>query len=888
MLRIQRSKISSTHIKTRKGRLESKSQALLLYFQEVTHKAVREYGEVTRISCTVRKYKLFLRIIPFSHNMKDNLYITGEVNRIIVLAREEAERLGNESILPDHIFLAILRDGNNRAYWILKSFNIKLTAIKKELDDIHKVVPSPAYNEDIPLPASVEAQNILGKMISEAKKDNAGRVDSYHLLCAILYNGTGHIGEILQKHGIGIDDIINNARRKEDNPFNERIQERETGKESRTRSLLYDFGTDLTLKAEKGELDPIIGRDEEIERLIQILGRRKKNNPLLIGDAGVGKSAIVEGLAERITDRRVPENFLYKRVISLDLPSIIAGTKFRGEFEERLKNIIDELSERNDIILFIDEIHTIVGAGSASGSMDAANMLKPALANGSIQCIGATTTEKFRKSLEKDAALERRFQKVTIEQTDYDSTLKILYGIKDRYQEYHGVYYDDQAISACITLTERYVNGRSLPDKAIDAMDESGSMLHLLNSGGDPKTLKSYRRLAEIKTAKQKAAQEGSFIEAAELFLQEQKINRQISSRNRTGYGFKEKPRVTKDLVAKVVAEMSGVPVEKIAESEAEKLSTLADRIKKRIVGQDEAVESVVDAIKRNRSGIRAPERPIGTFIFFGPTGVGKTELAKTVAEELFGSKNSLIRIDMGEFSEKFTSSRLIGAPPGYVGYDAGGELSEKVRKRPYSVVLLDEIEKAHPDIFNMLLQVMDEGRLTDSNGRNIDFRNCIIIMTSNAGSREMQEYGEGMGYAVAKGREQDMARKNIAEKVIKHIFPPEFLNRIDDQIHFNSLTRDDILKIVNIELSGLKKRVKEAGFVLAISEGAKDQIAKEGYSSKYGARPLKRAIQRLVETPVADAIINLRPTHCDSALKTINIRLSRKSGSEQKLEIEY
>lgn len=816
--------------------------------------------------------------------MKENMYIMKEVNRIIVLAREEAERLGNESIRPDHLFLAILRDGNNRAYRILKSLNVNTKEIKQELDDLYRE-PGATYNEDIPLPASVEAQNVLGRMMNEAKNDKSDKVDSYHLLCAIIKNGNGHIVEILEKRGVSLFDISMNARLEEtpEHQMPETDRKNDVKRHDR-QSLLEEFGTDLTSEAEKGNLDPIIGRNEEIERVIQILGRRKKNNPLLIGDAGVGKSAIVEGLAERIVGNMVPKNLLGKKLISLDLPSIVAGTKFRGEFEERLKAIINEITRRHDIIVFIDEIHTLVGAGSASGSMDAANMLKPALARGEIQCIGATTTEEFRRNIEKDAALERRFQKISVSPTDYDQTMCILHGIKERYEEYHGVTYEENALSACIRLTERYVNGRALPDKAIDALDEAGSMLHLTVTGGDSKTMKLYNRLSEIKNEKQKAAKNGDFIKAAEFFRKEKNMNRRISED--TGAESNHRPSVNEDHIAAVVASMSGVPVEKVTENEAEKLSVLGMRLKKRIIGQDEAIDRVVSAIKRNRAGLKDPDRPIGAFIFFGPTGVGKTELAKALAEELFGSQDNLVRIDMGEFSEKFTSSRLIGAPPGYVGYDNGGEMSEKVRKHPYSVVLLDEIEKAHPDIFNMLLKVMDEGRMTDSNGRNIDFRNCIIIMTSNAGSREVQEFGAGVGYLNTENMSASKG-KSITERMIKNIFPPEFLNRIDEQIHFNPLTKQDILKIINLELAKLKKRAKDNGYLIEISDGAKEFIAEKGYDPKYGARPLKRAIQSFVENPVADEIIHRAAIPEYNKIRNrITVRLTRGTTANKTLEI--
>ena len=825
--------------------------------------------------------------------MRNNIHIATEVNRIILIAGEEAERLGNNCVMPDHLFLAILRDGNSKAYKVLEKLGAAIKDIKQDIDKANRNMETSSGNAEIPLPVSVETQNVLGAMVSLARKEDTENVDSLHLLRAIIENGQGIADKVLKNHGINLtrslDEIMQRKQTQapmhDDNRPARRTSQDYTEEHtaSPSESIIGQFGTDLTAEAAKGNLDPVIGRNNEIDRIIQILGRRKKNNPILVGDAGVGKSAIVEGLASRIAGHKVPSVLAFKRIVSLNLASVVAGTKYRGEFEERLKTIINELSKDRNTIVFIDEIHTIVGAGNASGSMDAANMLKPALSKGEIQCIGATTAEEFRKTIEKDPALERRFQKVNVEQTDYDETLRILYGIRQKYEDFHKVIYDDSALAACIKLTDRYINGRSLPDKAIDAMDEAGAWMHLSSEKQDNKANKLYNRLSSARAEKQAAVKDGQFVKAASLFRKEKELNRQLDRYYESTSLPEEKPHVTKDDIAKIVARMSGIPIEKIAETEAEKLTSLSNRIKSRIIGQDMAVNSVVNAIKRSRSGLKNPERPIGTFIFFGPTGVGKTALAKAVAEELFGSPDSLIRMDMGEFSEKFTSSRLVGAPPGYVGYDNGGELSEKVKKHPYSVILLDEIEKAHPDIYNMLLQIMDEGRLTDSNGRNVDFRNCIIIMTSNAGSREIQGYGNGLGFAGT--LEAEKGKRNAAEKAIGNIFPPEFLNRVDEQIHFHGLTKDNILKILNNELAKLKKRTKEIGYDLEISQGAKEFVAEKGYDSRFGARYLNRTIGRLIEDPLADELLSRAAQPSETSNKKITIRLAR-SKNEKKLEI--
>ncbi len=620
--------------------------------------------------------------------------------------------------------------------------------------------------------------------------------------------------------------------------------------------VLNKFGYDITQAAEEGKLDPVVGRDHEIERLIQILSRRKKNNPVLIGEPGVGKSAIVEGLALRIKQRKVSRLLFDKRVISLDMAAVVAGTKYRGQFEERIKAILDELKKNKDIILFIDELHNIVGAGSSTGTMDAANLLKPALARGDLQCIGATTLDEYRKSIEKDGALERRFQKVIVEQTSPEETLQILQNIKANYENHHNVTFTDAALAACVKLTQRYVSDRSFPDKAIDALDEAGARVHMANVNAPQSLIALEEKISETTTLKLKAAQAQQFEEAAkyrdeihqmETALVKQKQDWEIELRN-------HREIVDADKIAEVVAMMTGVPVQRIAQSESARLLDMKAELQRDIVGQDEAIAKIVKAIQRNRVGLKDPNRPIGTFMFLGPTGVGKTHLAKKLAEFLFDSKDALIRVDMSEYMEKFTVSRLTGAPPGYVGYEEGGQLTEKVRRRPYSVILLDEIEKAHPDVFNMLLQVMDEGRLTDSLGRYVDFKNTIIIMTSNIGTRQLKDFGKGIGFDT--GRDMKEHSRSVIQKALNKAFAPEFLNRVDDIVMFNSLEKDDLFKIIDIELRGFIKRVSDLGYELTITDEAKNFIVEKGYDRQYGARPLKRAIQQYIEDDLAEMML--------------------------------
>ncbi len=750
--------------------------------------------------------------------------ISEELHAIISYARQEAMRTGSYGIAPDHLFLGILRHGSGVACDALKALNANLGEFKQYIDSrifTNEVIP---YSDINRITFSRKAQNVLSITILEASRAESHVASSQHLLLALLHEMSGYGASYLKDNGIDygclisylrINDLLTEDNVSSDESDEEREEQMEYGEsegnESRTgsqqkqngKSALTEFGYDLTQAAKDGKLDPVVGREAEMERVIQILGRRKKNNPMLVGDPGVGKSAIVEGIAQRIVSGTVPAELQQKRIVSLDIASVVAGTKFRGEFEKRLKAIINEIRESPDVILFIDEFHTVLGAGSASGTLDAANMLKPALARGELSCIGATTLDEFTKIVEKDGALDRRFQKVTVTPTDAMQTITILENIREKYEAHHHVTYYDDAIEACVRLTERYVTDRCLPDKAIDAFDEAGSMVHLRSSG-----------------------------------LQE------------------DVAAVTSEDIAAVVSKMTGIPMGQIAESESSRLIHMAERFKERIIGQDNAVDTVVRAIRRNRAGIKDPHRPIGTFLFFGPTGVGKTMLAKILAEYLFDSEDNLIRIDMSEYMEKFNVSKLIGAPPGYVGYDEGGQLSERVRRKPFSVVLLDEIEKAHHDIFNILLQVMDEGRLTDSNGRIVDFRNTIVIMTSNIGSREAEDYGNGLGFTTA-GSNVDAVRKSIIDKSLRQLFPPEFLNRIDEKVFFEPLGKEEMDKIIDIELRELKGRVAQAGFKLQVTPAAKKIVSTFGYDPKFGARPLKRAIQKYVEDPISEYIIS-------------------------------
>lgn len=739
--------------------------------------------------------------------------ISDELNDIIRYARDEAMRTGSYGIGPDHLFLGILRHGENAACKVIVGLGVDTDGFKRFIDShIFTNEPIP-YSESDKISFSRYAQNVLSITVLEASRQGVSEAGSLHLLLALCRTTENYGQAYLRQHGVDYgrllgymrdEGLLNSVPGTEDEPGAEDAQE--GGQEQKQdRSVIEDFGFDLTKAAAEGKLDPVVGRETEIARVIEILGRRKKNNPMLIGEPGVGKSAIVEGIALRIAAGEISPALAKKRLISLDIASVVAGTKYRGDFEKRLKSIIREVGSNPDIILFIDEFHTIVGAGGAQGSLDAANILKPALARGELQCIGATTMDEFSKIVEKDGALDRRFQKIVVEPTDIRQSVAILRNIKPNYEDFHKVTYTEEALEACVRLTDRYVTGKFLPDKAIDALDEAGSMIRL--------------NLA-------KSGRSGNVVDAEDI--------------------------------ATVVSKMTGIPVNKVAESEGNRIMRMKDRLRSRIIGQDDAIEKVVRAIQRNRAGLKDPDRPIGTFLFFGPTGVGKTWLAKCLAEYLFDSQDSIVRIDMSEYMEKFTVSRLVGAPPGYVGYEEGGQLSERVRRKPYSVVLLDEIEKAHPDIFNILLQVLDEGRLTDSNGRVVNFRNTIVIMTSNVGSRELDEYGSGVGFATS-GKNVPKNRQSVLEKAIKSSFPPEFINRVDERIFFNSLTKEDMEKIIDIELKDLRTRAGEAGYRLVVTPAARRFIAEAGFDPAFGARPLKRAVMKYVEDPVSEFIISDR-----------------------------
>lgn len=797
-----------------------------------------------------------------------------KIKDVLTYSREEAIRLGNNSISPEHLFLGIIRDGDSAAIDVLNSLGLDLTEIKKLIEkkllNTNQFI-NPTDSEDLTLYKSSE--RALKLVFLEARSLKTDTVNTAHLLLAILKDENNYITQLLAEKKIDYSTVraeieVEEIKSKAD--FSDEDEERSQfgtprgpqqtpGKSNSDTPVLDNFGIDLTKAAEEGRLDPIVGREREIERIAQILSRRKKNNPILIGEPGVGKSAIAEGLALRIIKRKVSRVLFNKRVVTLDLASIVAGTKYRGQFEERMKAILNELSKTNDVILFIDEIHTIVGAGGATGSLDAANMLKPSLARGELQCIGATTLDEYREHIEKDGALERRFQKVMVDPTSPEETVEILNNIKERYEEHHNVTYTPDAIEACVKLTMRYITDRHLPDKAIDALDESGSRVHISNIKVPEKMIMLEKQVEEAKREKIKSVKNQDFESAANFRDKEKQFIELLDQEQKRWERELAKHRETVDTeqVAEVVAMMTGVPVQRIAQAEGARLVKMAEELKGSVIGQDEAISKVVKAIQRNRAGLKDPSKPIGTFIFLGPTGVGKTQLAKVLSKYLFDSYDNLIRIDMSEYMEKFSVSRLVGAPPGYIGYEEGGQLTEKVRRKPYSVVLLDEVEKAHPDVFHILLQVLDEGLLTDSLGRRVDFKNTIVIMTSNIGSRELKEFGQGVGFNTAsKEASANEYSKNVLQKALKKAFAPEFLNRIDDIVMFNTLTRPDIHKIIDIELKGLYDRIISLGYTIKISPAAKDYITEKGYDIQYGARPLKRAIQKYLEDPMAEVII--------------------------------
>jgi ATP-dependent Clp protease ATP-binding subunit ClpC len=802
----------------------------------------------------------------------DNGY-SNEVKIVLNYALEEAARLGSYIATPDHLFLGILRYRESDAVKILEGLGVDIRKVKKEIEDkIAAPVPIP-FGQRGSISLSDKSQEILLSC-----RRMHGEVTPAQLMAEILMSWHGSCTTALETSNIDLAKLPGKLREvmeqtmmsaadvPDDEADGGAAASAPGGKGTDKKSLVESYGYDLTRAAVSGELDPVVGREAEIERLAQILSRRKKNNPVLIGESGSGKSAVVEGLALRIAAKDVPRSLLSKRIISLDMGSLVAGTKYRGQFEERVKAILNEIKKNPDLILFIDELHTIVGAGSSPGSLDAANLLKPAMARGQIQCIGATTLDEYREHIEKDAALERRFQKILVEPTDYAQTLAILQGIKSRYEEYHHVRYTDAAVKACITLSQRYISDRCLPDKAIDVLDEAGARVHIGDMKGTDEAVRLESSLEPIRAEKRSAARAGDFKRAAELHRLELEKEQEVAEAVKAAGAVEDAFRtVDEETVSRVVSVMTGIPVYKVAESEGERLLKMEEVLRGVVVGQDEALSKVVKAIRRNRAGLKDPNKPIGTFLFLGPTGVGKTHLAKKIAEYMFDSADNIIRIDMSEYGEKFSSSRLIGAPPGYVGYNEGGQLSEQVRRKPYSVVLLDEVEKAHPDIFNLLLQVLDEGRLTDSAGRYIDFKNTILILTSNVGSRELKDFGRGIGFST--GTEDRSASQNaLIDKALGKVFTPEFLNRLDEQIYFNSLTQEDIYKIIDIELKELHKRMKELGYSLSIDKAAKKFIADVGYDPKFGARPLKRAIQRYVEDPVSEAIIEGLPA--DAKLK--------------------
>ncbi len=814
---------------------------------------------------------------------------------VVQYSKEEAIRLGNDYLGPEHLFLGILRESNGMAINILNDLDVNITELRSKIESYIKNSNNELTTEDIDkITPTKTTERIQKFMYSEAVSLNCDEIHTGHLLLAIL-KVPSRFSQLLDEYNIeydmvkmslefdfkpenSIEDDDEDDDEENDSSYSSPVKKETSVKSKSDTPVLDSFGVDITKAAEEGKLDPIVGRDKEIERLSQILSRRKKNNPVLIGEPGVGKSAIVEGFATRIVQKKVSHILFDKRVITLDMASIVAGTKYRGQFEERMKALLSELVKTNDVILFIDEIHTIVGAGSTTGSLDAANMLKPALARGEIQCIGATTLDEYRKHIEKDGALERRFQKVIVEATSSEETFQILNRIKERYEDHHKVKYTDKALDACVKLTNRYVSDRCLPDKAIDALDEAGSRVHIATVLVPQQILKLEEELEKAKELKLNAVKSQQFEKAASMRDKERQIELNIERAKEQWIKEMSEKReiVNEENVAEVVAMISGVPVKRIAQSEGNRLLKMEEELADSIIGQDNAIKKVVQAIQRNRAGLKNPNKPIGTFIFLGPTGVGKTQLAKVLARYLFDSDDALIRIDMSEYMEKFSVSRLVGAPPGYVGYEEGGQLSEKVRRKPYSVVLLDEIEKAHPDVYHILLQMLDEGRLTDSLGRKIDFKNTIIIMTSNIGTRQLVEYGHGVGFETkAKKDNIQTDSKSIIENALKKTFAPEFLNRIDDVVLFNPLTKNDIFKIIEIELQGLYSRLKELGYNIKISKIAKDFISEKGFDVKFGARPLQRAIQKYLEDAMAETIIKAEIKQGD----TINVGYNQKSG---------
>ncbi len=841
------------------------------------------------------------------------------VKDVIAFSREEALRLGHDYIGPEHLLLGIIREGEGMAVQILNSLGLDLNDLRRNLESMVKSNFSKPVNALGNLPLIKQAERALKITYLEAKMYKSELIETEHLLLSILKVDDNLAATVLSRFNITYDIVKRELELLSANPNNpiqdiknelpgggpgEDDPEDDGGTFGASKKpidpksktpVLDNFGRDLTKQAEDGKLDPIVGREKEIERVSQILSRRKKNNPILIGEPGVGKSAIAEGLALRIVQKKVSRVLFNKRVITLDLASLVAGTKYRGQFEERMKAVMNELEKSPDVILFIDEIHTIIGAGGASGSLDASNMFKPALARGEIQCIGATTLDEYRQYIEKDGALERRFQKVLIEPATEEETIQILNNIKQKYEDHHNVTYTDEALKACVTLTQRYISDRHLPDKAIDALDEVGARVHITNIKVPPAITELEKKVEDIKVEKNKVVRSQKYEEAAKLRDDERKLLEELEVAKKAWEEETKSNRevVSEDNVAEVVAMMTGIPVQRIAANEGDKLLKMYELLEGKVIGQNEAIKKIVKAIQRNRAGLKDPNKPIGSFIFLGPTGVGKTQLAKILSKYLFDNEDALIRIDMSEYMEKFAVSRLIGAPPGYVGYEEGGQLTEKVRRKPYSVVLLDEIEKAHPDVFNLLLQLLDDGQLTDSLGRKVDFKNTIVIMTSNIGSRQLKDFGQGVGFSTsAKTNTADTYAKGVVESALKKAFAPEFLNRIDDLIMFNSLTREDIHKIIDIELANLFKRVELMGFKIKLTDEAKDFIADKGFDANLGARPLKRAIQKYLEDPMAEEIIKSKlgdgdvcEVGLDAETKEITvhtIKAKKKKGKEE------
>lgn len=841
---------------------------------------------------------------PFSQRISD----------VIQFSKEEANRLRNNYIGPEHLLLGLIREGEGKAVQILKDLYVDLEMVKKTLEnDLRSSAVTPEnYSEDITF--DEKASKILKMSILESRILKSPATDTEHMLLAIMRENQNKASQILEENEVTyqkvMDKLVPKAEPQSGLDFGEDEEEEEEGirrqptgngessffsqeakqttrtqqqKPNNDTPVLDSFGTDMTKAASEGKLDPIVGREKEIERLAQILSRRKKNNPILIGEPGVGKSAIVEGLALRIIEKKVSRILFDKRVIALDMTAVVAGTKYRGQFEERIRAILNELKKNPNIILFIDEIHNIVGAGSAAGSMDAANMLKPALARGEIQCIGATTLDEYRQNIEKDGALERRFQKVIVEPTTPEETLQILQNIKEKYEEHHNVTYTDEALEACVKLTDRYITDRNFPDKAIDAMDEVGSRVHLKNITVPKEIEQQEQMIDEARTHKNEAVRLQDFELAASFRDREKSLMSELEDmKQRWEESLKEnRETVDKEQIADVVSMISGIPVQRMAQAEGIRLKGMKEQLLAKVIAQDKAVDTLVKAIQRSRVGLKDPNKPIGTFLFLGPTGVGKTHLAKELAKQMFGSADALIRIDMSEYMEKFTVSRLVGAPPGYVGYEEGGQLTEKVRRKPYSIVLLDEIEKAHSDVFNLLLQVMDEGRLTDSYGRTVDFKNTVIIMTSNIGTRQLKEFGKGIGFAAQTRTDDKEYSRSVITKALNKSFAPEFINRLDEIITFDQLDINALEKIIDIELKGLYERMESLGYKLVIDDAAKRFVASKGYDVQFGARPLKRSIQNNLEDGLAELILNEDPQAGD----TIHVGLNAE-GNEIKMEI--